>query len=140
MKTIGDRLKEARKCLKKSQQDFADTIGVKRSTYTGYENGAEVPSYVFMSLHWRYMLNIDYLKSGVGDMFDDRNQKGILKSPDEENADIPSEVFSFGIMNGREADKIMLETLSILNANIRKLEAENEDLRRRLDLKERTGS
>ena len=136
MKTIGDRLKEARKCLKKSQQDFADTIGVKRSTYTGYENGAEVPSYVFMSLHWRYLLNIDYLKSGVGDMFDDSHQKGILEGSEEvKNVDIPSEVFSFGFMNGREADKIMLETLSILNANIRKLEAENEDLRRRLDIK-----
>lgn len=70
MESMGDRLKLVRKALKKSQQELAEVIGVKRSTYTGYENGADVPMYVIMSLHWKYMLNIDYMVEGKGKMFE----------------------------------------------------------------------
>lgn len=121
METINERLKKFRKTLKKSQQDFADTIGVKRSTYTGYENGAEIPRYVIMSLHWRYMLNIDYIEGKANEMFVVPQEK----MTNDNSIDSPEEV-------------VMLKTIiSNQNDYIEKLKKENQELREQLSIKER---
>lgn len=121
METINERLKKFRKTLKKSQQDFADTIGVKRSTYTGYENGAEIPRYVIMSLHWRYMLNIDYVEGEANEMFVVPQERMTNDNP----IDSPEEV-------------VMLKTIiSNQNDYIEKLKKENQELREQLSIKER---
>lgn len=40
---LSNNLRVLRKAKRKSQQDVADAIGIKRSSYSGYENGTSEP-------------------------------------------------------------------------------------------------
>ncbi len=73
---MSKRLKELRKALDMTQQEFADRLGVKRNTVATYESGKSNPSDAAVSLICReYRVNEEWLRTGAGDMFlpTDRN-------------------------------------------------------------------
>jgi transcriptional regulator with XRE-family HTH domain len=65
-----ERLKQLRKVLKLTQQEFADRISVTRSAIASYETGANQPIDVVVSAICReYNVNEQWLKTGEGEMF-----------------------------------------------------------------------
>ena len=73
---LGDRIKEARKCCGKTQQAFADAIGIKRNTVTSYETGAIDPSdRTIMDICREFNVNEEWLRTGEGDMFLQRSRE-----------------------------------------------------------------
>jgi len=70
MNGIGRRLTDFRNMLGfRSQQAFAEHLGVKRSTLASYENETYPPSAEFLTiLHDRDHVNINWVLTGVGEM------------------------------------------------------------------------
>lgn len=65
-----DRIRELRKALDLTQQEFADTIGVKRNTIANYEIGRNDPVDSVKSLIClKFNVNPEWLDTGKGDMF-----------------------------------------------------------------------
>ena len=65
-----NRLKELRKKLNLTQQEFADKIGVKRNTVATYEMGRSEPSGSAISLICKeFNVNEEWLRTGKGEMF-----------------------------------------------------------------------
>lgn len=67
---MNERLKKLRKELDLTQQEFADSIGIKRSTMATYEAGRNIPIDAVVSLICReFNVNEKWLRFGEGDMF-----------------------------------------------------------------------
>ena len=67
---MNERIRELRKLLNLTQQEFADRIGTKRNTIAKYEIGTNAPSTAVVSLICReYNVNETWLKTGEGEMF-----------------------------------------------------------------------
>lgn len=67
---MNKRLKELRKKLDLTQQEFAEKIGIKRNTIATYESGRNEPIDAVISLICKtYNVNEDWLRYGEGDMF-----------------------------------------------------------------------
>lgn len=67
---MNERLKQLRKALDLTQQEFADRIGSKRNTIAKYETDTNVPSAAVISLICReFNVNEDWLRTGNGEMF-----------------------------------------------------------------------
>ena len=65
-----DRIKELRDALNLTQQEFADRIGVKRSTIAKYEGGWNVPLDAVISMICReFNVSERWLRTGEGEMF-----------------------------------------------------------------------
>lgn len=65
-----ERIKELRKSLGITQQEFADKLGLKRNTIATYEIGKAVPSdRVISDLCNKYNVNEEWLRTGEGEMF-----------------------------------------------------------------------
>lgn len=65
-----DRIRELRKALDLTQQEFADKIGVKRNTIANYEIGRNDPVDSVKSLIClKFNVNPMWLDTGKGDMF-----------------------------------------------------------------------
>ena len=65
-----ERLKELRKSLNLTQQEFADKIGVKRNTIAQYESGRNAPIDAVITLICRtYGVSEAWLRTGEGEMF-----------------------------------------------------------------------
>lgn len=65
-----ERIKELRKSLGITQQEFADKLGLKRNTIATYEIGKAVPSdRVVSDLCNKYNVNEEWLRTGKGEMF-----------------------------------------------------------------------
>lgn len=65
-----ERIKELRKSLGITQQEFADKLGLKRNTIATYEIGKAVPSdRVVSDLCNKYNVNEEWLRTGEGEMF-----------------------------------------------------------------------
>lgn len=76
--TTGERIKELRKAVGKTQQTFADALGVKRSTVATYEAGLQEASDRTISDICRvYNVSEAWLRTGEGEMFEELD-------PDEE--------------------------------------------------------
>lgn len=59
---IGDKLKEIREHIGKNKKEFADYIGIKYTTYNGYETGSREPASDFLILiSKKFDVSIDYL-------------------------------------------------------------------------------
>lgn len=72
---MNERIKELRKTLGFTQQEFADRIGVKRNTVATYEMGRSMPSDSAISLICReFSVSEDWLRNGNGDMFKPRSR------------------------------------------------------------------
>lgn len=67
---MNERIKQLRKTLGLTQQEFAEHIGVKRNTVATYEGGRNTPVDAVTSLICKeFSVNEEWLKSGTGEMF-----------------------------------------------------------------------
>ena len=67
--TIGDRIKEIRKAAGKTQQSFADVIGLKRNTIANYEIGQIQPSdRTIADICREFNISEHRLRTGEGEM------------------------------------------------------------------------
>ncbi len=74
--------------MKMGQQEFADSLGVKRSTIANYEIGRNAPSDAMVALICRvFGVNEGWLRTGEGDMYQPM-------TPDEELAAFFGDVLS----------------------------------------------
>ena len=91
---IGDRLKELRKELKLSQDEFAKKLNIGRSSIANYESGAREPiSSVIALICKTWNVNESWLRNGEGKMFvevsrNDELQKLIENSLKDEDGEI----------------------------------------------------
>lgn len=78
---MNERLKNLRKALNLTQQEFADKIGIARGNIGAYEVGKNAPSDAVISLICReFNVNEHWLRDGTGEMF-------VQMSEDEQIAD-----------------------------------------------------
>ena len=90
---MNERIKELRKALGLTQQEFADKLGVKRGTVANYELDRNEPSNSVISLICRvFKTNETWLRTGEGDMF-------VKLSRDEEIA-----AFKGDVLKGEKGD------------------------------------
>ena len=69
-----ERLKQLRKTLGITQQEFADKIGIKRNSYANYETGRNTPiDAIILSICREFDVNEDWLRNGSGEMFKERS-------------------------------------------------------------------
>lgn len=67
---MNERIKAVRKALGVTQQEFADSIKVKRNTVATYEMGRSVPSDSAIALICeKYGVNEEWIRTGSGEMF-----------------------------------------------------------------------
>lgn len=64
MKTIGERLKEARKGLGLNQEQFCALVNVSRKTQSDYENGRGYPDAYYLSILHQQGVDISYIITG----------------------------------------------------------------------------
>lgn len=64
------RIKQLRKALKLSQQEFADKIHISRSQLSYYESGTvSIPDRSQKEICEKFNVNIEWLKTGEGEMY-----------------------------------------------------------------------
>lgn len=89
VETMDERLKQLRKSLNLTQQEFADKLKIKRNTIAKYETGRGEPIDAVVSLICeKFNVSEKWLRTGEGDMF-------VKMSRDEELTKFFGEV-SFG--------------------------------------------
>lgn len=72
MDTMNERFIELRKACKKNQSEFAKILGLSRSGVTAIETGLRnvTEKHLIMLSNWdEYNVNIDWLRTGQGEMF-----------------------------------------------------------------------
>lgn len=70
---IGDRLKVIREHLKLSQNQFVEVFNIKQATLSKYErNDLSIPDELKMKLMTEYNINLNWLLTGQGSMFLDK--------------------------------------------------------------------
>lgn len=68
-----ERLKQLRKTLGITQQEFADKIGIKRNSYANYETGRNTPiDAIILSICREFDVNEQWLRTGEGEPFRER--------------------------------------------------------------------
>lgn len=68
-----ERLKQLRKTLGITQQEFADKIGIKRNSYANYETGRNTPiDAIILSICREFNVNEQWLRTGEGEPFRER--------------------------------------------------------------------
>ena len=71
-----ERIKEMRKALKLTQQEFANRIGISRNNVATYEVGKSNPGEAVVSLICReFNVNENWLRTGEGEMFIKRDRE-----------------------------------------------------------------
>ncbi len=74
-----ERLKKLRKTLDMTQQELAESIGVKRNTIATYESGRNEPIDAVLNLICKvHNVNRAWLTSGEGEMFNKLDQENEL--------------------------------------------------------------
>ena len=67
---MNDRIKELRRCLHLTQEEFAARLGIKRNTIATYETGKSNPSDAAVILICKeFNVNEEWLRNGIGAMF-----------------------------------------------------------------------
>lgn len=67
---MNNRLKELRKALNLTQQEFADRLNIKRGTVANYEIGRNEPINAAITLICKeFNVNEEWLRTGEGEMF-----------------------------------------------------------------------
>ena len=101
--TIGDRIKEIRLALNKTQQSFGDAIGIKRNTVATYEMNRSQPSdRTIADICREFNVNETWLRTGEGQMFNEVTR-------DERIAEFVGEA-----LNGK-SDSIKRRMISVLS-------------------------
>ena len=71
---MNERIKELRKALGLTQQEFANRVGVKRNTIAQYETGRNPPiDAVVASICREFHVRESWLRTGEGPMYTERN-------------------------------------------------------------------
>lgn len=71
---MNERIKQIRKALKLTQQEFADRLGIKRGGVANYELGRNKPIDAVISLICReFNVNEEWLRHGTGEMFQEQS-------------------------------------------------------------------
>lgn len=116
-----DRLKEIRKTNPdwKTQDDFADFLGISKSNLSSYESGRRTPSdAVIQLICQKCNVNEEWLRNGVGEPY-------MKKSKDEQIAEMLGEIQRSGEDNFKHR---LVSALSKLN------ESDWESLEKLIDL------
>ena len=131
-----DRLKDLRRELGYTQQEFAEKIGIKRNTFAQYENGRNEPIDAVIKLICdTFHVSEKWLRTGEGEMFihvsrDDELLNLIEKSMTEEKKK-KKRRFATAIMK-LNSDQIkacrewILDNFDIFNADSRKNEIDRK--------------
>ena len=90
---MNERLRQLRKALKITQEEFAKKIGIKRNTLANYEIGRNEPiDAVIFSICREFCVNEEWLRTGEGSMFFEMDREdelaqwaGTLARPDNDN-------------------------------------------------------
>ncbi len=83
-----ERLKQLRKQLDMTQQEFADRIGIKRNSFANYETGRNTPlDAIIVSICREFNVNEEWLRNGTGSMF-------IKKERGDEIAEVVNKLLS----------------------------------------------
>ena len=78
---MNKRLKILRKSLNLTQSEFANSIGIKGSSYCDIENGkASITERTIISICSIYNVNRQWLQSGKGDIFANINENDFLNT------------------------------------------------------------
>lgn len=87
-----ERIKELRKHLGLTQQEFADRLGLKRNTIAQYEMGRNEPiEAIIKSICKEYNVDETWLRTGQGDMYTDKTRNQEIKAFfDDVLNDVPS--------------------------------------------------
>lgn len=65
-----ERIKQLRKSLDLTQQEFADKIGIKRNSFANYETGRNTPiDAIILSICREFNVNEVWMRKGEGEMF-----------------------------------------------------------------------
>lgn len=73
---MNTRIKQVRKEAKLTQQEFADSLGLKQNTVATYEMGRTAPSDRTIGDICRiYNVNEEWLRTGIGEMFVPRTRR-----------------------------------------------------------------
>ena len=71
---MNERIKELRKVLNLTQQEFADKLNIKRGAIANYEIGRNEPIDAVISLICKeFNVNEDWLRNGEGEIFKERS-------------------------------------------------------------------
>ncbi len=77
---MNTRIKELRKCLGLTQQDFANKLNIKRGTIANYEIGRNIPIDAVVSLICKeFNVNEKWLRSGEGEMFSEDEDEFLFR-------------------------------------------------------------
>ena len=88
-----DRLRELRKTLGMTQQEFGDRVSVKQNTIAQYEIGrSTIPDTVISLICREFNVNETWLRFGDGEMFRERGRHQVIA---EYFADLVSDADSF---------------------------------------------
>ena len=80
MKNLGNRIRILRKQLDKSQEEFAQELGITKQAISNIENSKSAPSpLVLYRLHNNLHVNLNYIIAGTGDVFVGTEKKEDLK-------------------------------------------------------------
>lgn len=76
---MNERIKELRKALNLTQQEFADRLNIKRGAIANYEVGRNEPIDAVISLICReFNVNEEWLRDGSGEMFRAEEENSIV--------------------------------------------------------------
>lgn len=127
-----ERIRKLRKTLNLTQQEFADSLNIKRGAIANYEIGRNEPIDAVISLICReYNVNEEWLRNGEGEMFiqlPEEDETAIYVSDLLEDIDNPFYNLIKDIMRTyKELDPKSQEALRDLSGKLRKnLEAKRE--------------
>lgn len=76
---MNERIKELRRALNLTQQEFADKLNIKRGAIANYEVGRNEPIDAVISLICReFNVNEEWLRNGTGEMFVEARENSIV--------------------------------------------------------------
>ena len=74
-----ERIRDLRKAIGLTQQDFADRLGVKRNTVALYETGKSgISDGIIKSICREFGVNEEWLRTGEGEMFVPRTKNQVI--------------------------------------------------------------
>ncbi len=123
------RLKELRKILNLTQQEFADKLGIKRNTIANYESGRNEPiGSVFSLICKEFNVNENWLRNGIGSMFIEPSEFSLDKYAEQKNLTMKEKKILQGFMdlepNVRNAIYAIFENAATLDDDLSGLDGE----------------
>lgn len=85
---MSNRLEEVRESLNFSKTEFCNKTGITYQSYQNYLNGRLISTEVLVKLKQLFNININWLLTGSGEMFENENNK----PSEKEDIDITSKI------------------------------------------------